>query len=428
MSNSVSSTKVPDDWQEKRKEFFVESEIDWEDVETYYDAAWQQLFDKVKLENQCVWSSDSAVSIGKLGQEDQFRTKAELLRIKGTRAAADKLNSVEGMIACPEGFCIVYSDTSQRYHVLTRTDKPADILEKAPVRKLKLKLNDGWIELRNSFFGSSSHDRLKDVERMFDDEWKSLLPNASTAKLWSQGRSMYLCSDGKEELFKGKAELLRRDKFTSITSAAETLNSRDGHLACPEGYCIIFSTKANAYFVLFRKGKKTVVEELFAIPYQGEESDNEDKEVEAQAGSNKATADIGNKTWSKLRAVFFVTAALDAVREKEVDSYYELSSSEGVEAISKDETNLWDTQSCTSFCKRGGETKFKGKAELLKEDEYTSVREAVKGLNTPEGRVACPEGFCVVFSKSQDAYYLLWRSDKKDFVYKHFALVDGYIP
>jgi len=50
---------------------------------------------------------------------------------------------------------------------------------------------------------------------------------------------------------------------------------------------------------------------------------------------------------------------------------------------------------------------------LLDTSLCTSVRHAVEGLNA--GVFTADEGFCAVYSKSREAYFLVFRADKRDY-------------
>eukprot|EP00927_Polykrikos_kofoidii_P026662 TRINITY_DN2370_c0_g1_i1.p1 TRINITY_DN2370_c0_g1~~TRINITY_DN2370_c0_g1_i1.p1 ORF type:complete len:587 (-),score=72.97 TRINITY_DN2370_c0_g1_i1:61-1821(-) len=63
------------------------------------------------------------------------------------------------------------------------------------------------------------------------------------------------------------------------------------------------------------------------------------------------------------------------------------------------------------LCERGEENVFEARIRLLDKTTFTSVGSAIEHLNGAEGTHTCPEGVCVVFSKSTDAYFLLWRGD-----------------
>jgi len=51
-----------------------------------------------------------------------------------------------------------------------------------------------------------------------------------------------------------------------------------------------------------------------------------------------------------------------------------------------------------------------GRATLLDQSVCASVSGAIEALNS--GVIVCPEGFCIVYSRSMGTFYLLWRQDK----------------
>eukprot|EP00930_Biecheleria_cincta_P084579 TRINITY_DN74026_c0_g1_i1.p1 TRINITY_DN74026_c0_g1~~TRINITY_DN74026_c0_g1_i1.p1 ORF type:complete len:911 (-),score=178.86 TRINITY_DN74026_c0_g1_i1:177-2909(-) len=67
----------------------------------------------------------------------------------------------------------------------------------------------------------------------------------------------------------------------------------------------------------------------------------------------------------------------------------------------------WSADKAYRLGSKGEEASFGGqsiKDHLL---DFTSARLAVDALNA--GKVSCPEGFCIVFSESSNAYFLLYR-------------------
>lgn len=71
----------------------------------------------------------------------------------------------------------------------------------------------------------------------------------------------------------------------------------------------------------------------------------------------------------------------------------------------------WSADDFLELCCEGQEKFFKSKARLLTPSEAVTVASAVVNLNN--GRVNCPEGFCVVHSMTRGLYFLLWRKDMK---------------
>merc|ERR1719158_1460273 len=82
----------------------------------------------------------------------------------------------------------------------------------------------------------------------------------------------------------------------------------------------------------------------------------------------------------------------------------------------------WSVNHTFRVCSEGEESMFIGQARLLDRNAFTSVSMAVEHLNF--GTLSCPEGFCVVFSLSSRAYYLLFRPELRDFAYKKFKVPD----
>lgn len=74
---------------------------------------------------------------------------------------------------------------------------------------------------------------------------------------------------------------------------------------------------------------------------------------------------------------------------------------------------IWSTDNgAFEICKQGEENTFQGRAAQLRTGEIEGVRAVVQSLN--EGILACPEGICVVWSVSRNAYFLLFRADKRE--------------
>merc|ERR1719253_2414015 len=69
---------------------------------------------------------------------------------------------------------------------------------------------------------------------------------------------------------------------------------------------------------------------------------------------------------------------------------------------------------------KGDEAKIEDKARIW--EGTTSISEAADMLNGRPGYENCPEGISVVYSARLEAYFLLWRSDKKEEAYKLFSL------
>mmetsp|Transcript_123577 Transcript_123577/g.242459 ORF Transcript_123577/g.242459 Transcript_123577/m.242459 type:complete len:258 (+) Transcript_123577:96-869(+) len=72
---------------------------------------------------------------------------------------------------------------------------------------------------------------------------------------------------------------------------------------------------------------------------------------------------------------------------------------------------VWSEEQAVCLGPVGNEHVFEGKAELLPKDVYRSVRQTIDALNM--GHIAPEFGFCVVFSDTQQLYFLVYRTDKE---------------
>lgn len=78
---------------------------------------------------------------------------------------------------------------------------------------------------------------------------------------------------------------------------------------------------------------------------------------------------------------------------------------------------LWSTANTYTLGGPGTESQFQGKVFLCDKQVYSSVARTVDSLN--QGQVAGVEaGFCIVFSGSQQNYYLLWRDNMERFAFE----------
>jgi|Transcript_121718 hypothetical protein len=119
--------EAPRGWQTTRKKYFPDALLAAKDVETMYSKSWMDLRQKVS-EGVAIWSADRALLCADAGDEHVFNKKVELLKEKscvGVNEAVAKLNTLEGHVACPEGYCVVFSQRIGSYFFLCRSDKDA---------------------------------------------------------------------------------------------------------------------------------------------------------------------------------------------------------------------------------------------------------------------------------------------------------------
>jgi len=80
----------------------------------------------------------------------------------------------------------------------------------------------------------------------------------------------------------------------------------------------------------------------------------------------------------------------------------------------------WSAECCCRLATEGEESCFMGRARLLDRHSVTSVKDAVDNLN--RRLVWCPEDCCVVFVAAERAYYLLYRSGRREAAYSLLGL------
>lgn len=310
--------------------------------------------------------------------------------------AVTGLNSAKGSSACPEGFCVVFSKKRKAYFLIYREDKKDEALRTFELAEMTAP--SGWQEIRSASFSSCSIQKARqnELEDLYDDDWVQL--GKSQRPLWDISQTAFLCLKGEEHRFHKKAELLKPDQFPSVASAVTYLNTAEGHIACPEGFCITFSQSRNMYFVIYRQDRKDEVLDLFGL----------------------FESTIAPSGWLRIRSAIFSSACTQKVRQNELLALYD----DDWAKLGTSQRPQWDVAQTAFLCLKGQEQKFRGKAELLKTEEFTSVSAAVTCLSTFEGHTACPEGFCIVFSEARQMYYVVYRKDKKDKAFELFGLAE----
>jgi len=71
---------------------------------------------------------------------------------------------------------------------------------------------------------------------------------------WTNERSLQLCGRGGEDAFLGKAPLL--EGVSSVGEAVDMLNNGAAGPWREMGYCVVFSSSRNAYFLLYKSGEE----------------------------------------------------------------------------------------------------------------------------------------------------------------------------
>jgi len=130
-SHIIQAAAMIGKWQGIRKTYFPDSALDAAEVEALYSQNWLDLRQKI-LNGVALWTMDGALPYACAGEEHVFQgKKVEVLKHRscvGVREAIDRLNTLEGHVACPEGYCVVFSERLSAYFFLCRSDIDKDVI------------------------------------------------------------------------------------------------------------------------------------------------------------------------------------------------------------------------------------------------------------------------------------------------------------
>jgi len=190
------------------------------------------------------WSTSDGVGLGPRGSEALFAGKVQLLDeavVSSAHGAVDLLN--QAAIPCSEGFCVVYSSSTNFYILLYRSGREAEALSRLGLAK------DAEVEPR-SLGPKAVRDPRFVITPVASPEAQR--PSVVALGGWSAQQNVGLGPRGAEAVFEGKARLLDEAAVHSMNVAVEQLNH--GTLQCPEGYCVVFSASSEMYILMFRAG------------------------------------------------------------------------------------------------------------------------------------------------------------------------------
>jgi hypothetical protein len=174
-----------------------------------------------------------------------------------------------------------------------------------------------------------------------------------------------------EQVHSNPVLFLGRSKWNSVSTAVDALNA--GALKSEGGMCIIFSKKGSAYYFIWRSDKSAEAMHLLTSM----------KKERAEDPADGPYAVVGEIVDIKPQA-------------KMVEG-------------------PWCVSQCWLIDNHGRVleevVKTADEVLLVGKGSFGSASEAVNALNT--GALVANAGFCVIFSNSSNAYYLLWRKDQQ---------------
>lgn len=341
------------------------------------------------------WSVKHVLELCQEGEEERLSEATLSLvdpeSISSVWEAVDHLN--RGVLDCSDGFCVVFSAKKRIYHLVylphlkeaalaacgpcfaprsrrdargfmdrsTRSPRrpetsPQRDSSRSPLRSSR----SPPLSARSSPFGRLQERERSQPKRPEERERSPRKPRGSWEEAaWTSKQVFRLGAEGQPLHLEGNVMILDSNMI-SVGDAVTALNA--DLKMCPEGICVVYSYAKAGYFMLYRRGMK-------------EESVAKRRILEGHAVQD--TSLVSNSSAASM---------LDTPTT----------------------TDLWTTRQVIRVCKVGAEWRFEGRARLLHPQHVTSVAGAVDALN--QDRIACPEGFCVVYSASKKAYYLLYRT------------------
>jgi len=203
-------------------------------------------------------------------------------------------------------------------------------------------------------------------------------------------------------------ELLDASRAAGVQQAVDLLNS--GKLSCPAGHCLAFSKSRCAHFILWRSDKREYVYKIFKKQAQNQE-DFVKTSLLQDGSTGRASQRLGGVFLSPVCLRKF---AASSVMRPSVPVSRCLGTERRLEG--------WSTSNSGRIrCRRDFAA-----VTLLDEQRITGIQQAVKMLNARE--IICPCGYCLVFSKSQQAYFIIWRQDRREHVYRTLKIQDDELP
>lgn len=157
------------------------------------------------------WSLDQTYGLGPEGCEYLFQGKVQVLDGSYNSVSSTVEALVSGAVVVDEGICVLYSQSKELWYLLWRSDKEEEARAKC-------------------------------------------FP-------WSGEQVVCLGPVGHECTFEGKAELLPKDQYTSVSQTIDALNI--GQLVPERGYCVIFSDSQQLYYLAYRADKEEEATSLF---------------------------------------------------------------------------------------------------------------------------------------------------------------------
>lgn len=195
------------------------------------------------------------------------------------------------------------------------------------------------------------------------------------------------------------ALLLDKDKVSSVRDAVAKLSS--GEIEVANGYCLVFSATQQAYHMLWKEGRREI--------------------ALARVRPFGAASDGRLSTSSLMQVKSIINGSSFGARPRRRTTCG--SDNRIASPVGSRRGDGWSAKQAVRVCNEGEEGRFNGKAQLLDVGSISSVAQAIPALN--RGDIQCPDGYCVAYSASRQAYYLLYQRGLRETALGQLGIVDG---
>lgn len=337
------------------------------------------------------WSVKQVVAICAEGEEERFSQGSVSIldpsAICSVADAVDKLNS--GSLDCLEGYCIVFSERNRKYHLLYR--KGLKDVGLAACGAVTARVSaEGGVTVALSCGAGAAVPRSATAAAAASAAAVDLLAEnpASAGLPWTTKQVMKLGDQVERVRIEGHAQILDPAAVTSVAGAVDALNAGDIEVGL-EGVCAVHSSTRQCYYLLYKRGMREV-----ALAKR-----------EMLDGGGSPTAASPQQAHRSLRTS-------PERRSLSANSFGPLSTAKRDSVESVGMSGPWAQKQVVRLGGTGSEWRFEGRAPLVDATKVTSVAMAVDLLN--RGEIDYPDGFCVVFSSSRQAYHLIYRSGQRE--------------
>jgi hypothetical protein len=190
--------------------------------------------------------------------------------------------------------------------------------------------------------------------------------------------------------------------WRSVAEAIAALNS--GALQATEGLCILFSASQDSYWLLWRSDKEEVSKNIIVAAQVSSQAFRPHAATET---SLLGLQNDGQAVPTVITEQCIVSEAYSEGDDTGKGGYWSLKDSI---SLGKEQPPWQILQtSCKILSTREG-------------GSCQSVTAAVHSLN--DAKLEAPQGLCILYSESQEAFWLLWRSDKKEAAEKMISIIE----